>query len=86
MKTIATAIPDDLLPRQGEEIQFQAKVQGDGTFLVTRVIHREPPARKAGPKMTLSEWAQKWAGSMKLEPGQTFEDLKRAASRKKFGL
>ena len=86
MKTITTAIPDDLSPHQGEEIQLQALVQSDGSLLVTRVIHRQPHARKAEPKMNLSEWARKWAGMMKLEPGQTYEDLKRAAYRKKFGL
>lgn len=86
MKTIIAAIPDDLAPHQGEEIQFQALVQADGTLLVTRVIHREPPTAKAAPKMTLSEWARKWGGTMKLEPGQTYEDLKRAAYQKKFGL
>ncbi len=86
MKTISTAIPDDLTPHQGEEIQFQALVQDDGTFLVTRILHREPPATTAEPKMTLSEWARKWGGTMKLEPGQTYEDLKKAAYQKKFGL
>lgn len=86
MKTIATAIPDDLAPHQGEEIQFNALVQEDGTFLVTRIIHRQPPAVELEPKMTLSEWTRKWGGTMKLEPGQTYEDLKRAAYKKKFGL
>ena len=51
------------------ELGFSYKlVQGDGTLLVTRVIHREPPARKAEPNITLSEWARTWAGSMKSMP------------------
>lgn len=85
MKTIATAIPDDLTPHQGEEIQFQALVQVDGTFLVTRILHREPPAAKAEPKMTLTEWARKWGGTMKLEPGETVDSLRNAYMTEKFG-
>jgi len=87
MKTIATAIPDNLAPQMmGEEIQFQALVQADGTLLVTRVLHREPPIAKAGGKLTLSEWSRKWAGTMRLKPEETFEDIKRAAYQRKFGL
>lgn len=62
-------------------------VKQDGTLQVMRVLHRETPKpADEKPRMTLSEWACKWGGTMKLEPGETFEDVKRAAYRKKFGL
>jgi len=85
MKMISTAIPDDLTPHLGEEIQFQALVQKDGTLLVTRVIHRQPVPARTAPKMTLGDWGRKWAGIAALKPEQTVEELKREAYRKRFG-
>ena len=86
MTTVATVIPDNLALKAGEEVQFQALIQADGSFLVTRVIHRQLPKTDEAPKMTLTEWARKWGGTIKLEPGETYEDLKRAAYQKKFGI
>ena len=84
--TITATLPENIAPQTGEEIQFQALVQADGTFLITRVIHRELVTQLKSKSSTLGDWARQWAGAMKLEPGQTYEDLKRAAYQKKFGL
>ena len=61
MKTTAT-LPDHIAPQAGEEIQFQALVQADGTLLVTRVLHREQPASTKPKTTALGDWARKWAG------------------------
>ena len=84
---VATAIPDGLSLQTGEEIQFQAIVKQDGTLQVMRVLHRETPKpADEKPRMTLGDWARKWGGTFKLADGQSFEDVKRAAYQKKFGL
>ena len=85
MTTVATVIPDNLALKAGEEVQFQALIQADGSFLVTRVIHRQSQDTKKASSMTLREWSRKWAGIAALEPGQTVEDLKREAYQKRFG-
>lgn len=85
MKTTAT-LPDHIAPQAGEEIQFEAIVQADGTLLVTRLLHRELPAARETKTTALGDWARQWAGAMTLEPGQTYEELRRDAYRKRFGL
>lgn len=91
MTTVTTAIPDDLHFHQGEEIQLQALVQADGSFLVTSVLRHQPPKAPAlqapvsGKPMTLTGWARKWAGTMKLEEGETRASLRDDYLKKKFG-
>ena len=84
---VTTAIPDDLSLQMGERIQFQAVVKQDGSFLVTRVLRRETPkTADEKPRMTLGGWARKWGGTFKLEKGETFESLRDAYLKKKYGL
>ena len=84
MTTVATSIPDNLNLNlnlnlhRGEEIQFHAVVQQEGSFLVTCALHRQPPLASRVPvalsdvPRTLSEWAHKWAGTLHLaEDGQS---------------
>jgi hypothetical protein len=40
---VTASIPEGLSLRAGEELQLQALVRADGSFLVTRVLHRETP-------------------------------------------
>jgi hypothetical protein len=86
MATVTASIPEGLALHAGDEVQFQAIVQPDGSFVVTRVIHQSQRAGQPREDRGLGDWARKWAGAMKLEPGQTYEDLKRAAYRNKFGI
>ena len=84
---VTATIPDDLSLHAGEEIQFQALVQADGTFLVTRMLHRETPKpAEAKPLMSLSDWVRKWGGKFKLPEGKNFDDIRRDAVRKKHGV
>lgn len=84
--TLAISMPDHIEPHAGEEIQFQALVQADGTLVVTRVLHVEPSKKKADKPMNIVEWAKKWGGSMKLEAGETRESLRDSYAKEKFGL
>jgi hypothetical protein len=93
MTTVATSIPDDLSLNlhQGEEIQFHALVQQDGSFLVTSVLHRQPaqtapvPSASSDAPRTLGDWAHKWAGSLHLAEGETPQSLREAYLTEKFG-
>jgi hypothetical protein len=93
MTTVATSIPDNLRLNlhQGEEIQFHALVQQDGSFLVTSVLHRQtPPTVNApsalvDPPQTLGDWARKWAGTLHLAEGESPQSLREAYMTEKFG-
>ncbi len=86
MATVTASIPEGLALHAGDEVQFQAIVQPDGGFVITRIIRQSQPAVESPRARGLGDWARQWAGAMKLEPGQTYEDLKRAVYRKKFGI
>jgi hypothetical protein len=81
MTRITLAIPEDLHPHEGDEVLFQTLVQADGSYLVTRAVRSQPRQRS----MTPADWARKWAGSMKLEEGETRESLRDAYMKEKFG-
>lgn len=93
MTTVATSIPDELRLNlhQGEEIQFQALVQQDGSFLVTSVLHRQPlqaspvPSALSDAPRTLSDWAHKWAGTLQLAEGESSQSLRESYLTEKFG-
>lgn len=94
MTTVATSIPDNLRLslHQGEEIQFHALVQQDGSFLVTSVLHRQPPqvspvtsVPNDAPR-TLGDWAHKWAGTLHLAEGESSQSLRDAYLAEKFGV
>ncbi|WP_395732514.1 hypothetical protein [Prosthecobacter sp.] len=80
MNTVVTSIPDELRLElhQGEEIQFQALVQEDGSFLVTSVLHHHAPR-------TLGDWALKWAGTLHVAEGENAHSLRDAYLAEKFG-
>ena len=86
MAIVTTSIPEGLALHAGDEVQFQAIVQPDGGFVVTRIIRQSQTAAAPDKARGLGDWARQWAGAMKLEPGQTYEELKEAAYRKKFGI
>lgn len=93
MTTVATSIPDDLRLNlhQGEEIQFHALVQKDGSFLVTSVLHCQPPQASPAPSVpgdaprTLSDWAHKWAGTLHLAERDNTQSLRDSYLTEKFG-
>lgn len=93
MNTVVTSIPDELRLElhQGEEIQFQALVQEDGSFLVTSVLHHQPPPAPPSPSVsedaprTLGDWALKWAGTLHVAEGENAQSLRDAYLAEKFG-
>lgn len=93
MTTVATSIPDEirLELHHGEEVQFQALVQEDGSFLVTSLLQSPPTpvvpvtARSSGAPRTLGDWALKWSGSLNLAEGESRPSLRDAYLTEKFG-
>ena len=86
MATVTASIPEGFALHAGDEVQLQAIVQPDGGFVVTRIIRQSQPVMQPRKARGLGDWARQWAGAMKLGPGQTYEDVKLAAYRKKFGI
>ncbi len=80
MQTVATFLPEGLELHQGEEIQFQALVQADGSLLVTRVLHRENPKTSMKPTISLADWGRMWAGAIALEPDGSNADTRSSSS------
>jgi hypothetical protein len=85
MVTVTTSIPDDLAPQAGDMLQLEAQVQADGSFMVLKAIKHTREDLVEGPRMSLTEWVEKYAGSMRLEQGETRESLRDAYLAEKFG-
>ncbi len=84
---ITASIPDDTLLKAGDEINLQALVRPDGSFLVTRVVRREAPkSASEKPRMTPSEWTRMWAGAFTVPSETNLDEVRRDAVRGKFGV
>lgn len=82
MTTVTTSIPDSVSLHAGDTVHLEAQVQGDGSFLVTRLQKRSITSDT--PKLSLTEWVKKYAGTMKLANGETRESLRDAYLAEKF--
>lgn len=85
MITVTTSIPDDLAPQAGDRLHLEAQVQADGSFVVVKAIKHARNSAGEGPRMSLTDWVKKYAGTMTLSEGETRESLRDAYLMKKFG-
>jgi hypothetical protein len=85
MITVTTSIPDDLAPQVGDRLHLEAQVQPDGSFMVINAIKRARNEVASGPRMSLTEWVKKYAGTMTLAEGETRESLRDVYLATKFG-
>lgn len=84
MVTVTTSIPDDLAPQAGDRLHLLAQVQADGSFLVVNAV-KQSRDHASVPRMSLSEWVRKHAGTMELTEEETRESLRDAYLAEKFG-
>jgi hypothetical protein len=84
MITVTTSIPDDLAPQAGDRLHLEAQVQADGSFMVVKAV-KHARSNASAPRMSLTEWVKKYAGTMKLSEGETRESLRDAYLAEKFG-
>lgn len=67
---------------QGDMLRVESERNG-----VAVVQIRQYPAELSSDKLGLvTEWLKKYAGSVELAPGETFESLKEAHHRDKYGM
>jgi hypothetical protein len=85
MMTVKTSIPDDLAPQAGDRLHLEAQVQPDGSFLVMKAVKQPWKEHGEGPRMSLTEWVKKYAGTMQLSDGETRESLRDVYLTEKFG-
>ena len=85
MITVTTSIPDNLAPQVGDRLHFEAQVQADGSLMVVKAIKQARKVSGTAPRMSLTEWVKKYAGTMKLDQGETREALRDAYLAEKFG-
>jgi hypothetical protein len=84
---VTASIPEGLALHVGDELQLQALVQADGSFLVTRVLHRENlKLTRHENRPSLSDWVKKWGGKFKLPEGKDLDDVRRDAVLKKHSF
>lgn len=81
--TYQTSMPEGILPRTGEEIQFSAVMLPDGTLQVTRILGRKLPAEPSRPQ--LMDWVDKWSGTLPMDPAETRDSLRREYLDRKYG-
>lgn len=85
MITVTTSIPDDLAPQAGDRLHLEAQVLADGSFMVVNAIKHARKDQGSGPRMSLTEWVKKYAGTMQLSEDETRESLRDAYLNEKFG-
>jgi hypothetical protein len=85
VSTIAATIPDNLSFHPGDRVQLEAQVQADGSFLVTRLYHQQTGDSKEKPRISLTEWVRRYAGTMNLEEGESRESLRDSYLAENFG-
>jgi len=85
MVTVTTLIPDDLSPQAGDMLQLEAQVQADGSFKVLKAINHTRESHGAGDRVSLTEWVKTYAGTLRLELGETRQSLRDAYLAEKFG-
>ena len=71
MITVSTPIPDDLAPQAGDRLHLEAQVLADGSFMVVNAVKHARKDQGFGPRMSLTEWVKKYAGTMTLSEGET---------------
>lgn len=86
MSQLITSLPDSLPLHEGDQLDLRVILRDDA-MLVTKVLRREPASVTPNPKRSkLGDWGRKWAGTVKLEPGKTRDDLRMEFYREKYGL
>ena len=66
-------------------MHIEALVLADGSFMVVNAINHSRNDAGSGPRMSLTEWVKKYAGTMQLSEGETRERLRDAYLDEKFG-
>lgn len=78
-----TSLPLDLLHlREGESVVGYQILEGQITFKM--ISSEEVPTPSQIQKKDISEWINRWAGSLKLDAGETRDSLRAAAMQEKF--
>lgn len=85
MITVTASIPDDLAPQAGDRLHLEARVLADGSFMVVNAINLSRKDKESGPRMSLTEWVKKYAGTMQLSEGESRECLRNDYLNDKFG-
>jgi hypothetical protein len=84
MSQLIATLPDEVPLHEGDQLDLRV-ILGRGTMRVTKVLRREP-APQDSPRPKLGDWGRKWAGTLKLQEGQTRDDLRMQFYREKYGL
>ncbi len=79
------SIPLDLLGLKAEDHLVGFRIS-EGKVIIQFSTSSEPVvAATVQPKRKLGDWGRKWAGCLRLEPGETRESLRAEAMKQRFG-